>query len=146
MDGPAHGQVVQQALGVPGGQVEAAGWPLAVNALGEAGEFREGVEGVDPDAHRVGIRRGLGAAERAADAGLSRAGVGEPGVGARGVQQLAYGHLRRLGSPQRVAQVLVKEPPAEPPGASGETAVVQGPDEGVDRVTRRRIGVGGWHG
>jgi hypothetical protein len=40
-----------------------------------------------------------------------------------------------------VAQVLVKEPPAEPPGAGGETAVVQGPDESVDRVTRRRIGV-----
>ena len=124
----------------------AAGWPLAVNALGEAGEFCEGVEGVGPDAHRVGIRRGLGAAERAADAGLSRAGVRKPRVGAGGFQELAHGHLRPLGGPQRVAQVLAKEPPAEPPGASGETAVIQGPDESVDRVTRRHIGVGGWHG
>ena len=125
VDGPAHGQVVQQALGVAGGEPEAEGWPLAVNAPGEAGECREGVEGVNPDAHRVGIGRGLGAAKRVADAGLSRAGVGEPCVGAGGFQELAHGHLRPLGGPQRVPEVLVKEPPAEPPGAGGETAVVQ---------------------
>ncbi len=137
VNGPADGQVVQEPLGVIGGQEEAAGRRLAVQAAGQAEELGEGVVGIDAHAHRVGVRRGRGPVEAVAGTGLPGGGVGEPGPGSVGIHQLADRDISGAGRLLDVAQVLLEEVPADPDGGPRELAAVQMTEEGVDGIARR---------
>jgi len=138
---PADDQVVEDSLGVGGGQVEAAGGWLTVTPVGQAQEPGEGVVGVDAHAHGVGIGSGTGTAESVAGAELARGRVGEPCVGPRGIHQLADRDLEGAGGLLGMVEVLIEEVPADAAGGAGEPAVGQMPDEVVNGVVCRGTGL-----
>jgi hypothetical protein len=137
MDGPANRQVVQQAFGVVGGQVETCGRRLAVQAVRQAEEIGERVVGVGADSHRVRVRGGRGPVEAVAGAGLPGGRIGQPRGGAGRIHELVDRDIRGISRLLDMLQVLPEEMPADAHGGISELAARQVTDEGVDGFARR---------